>query len=154
MYLKPLWIKDYSKFSLNSTVFCAKFVPTGDFLWRVCKNDWERMGLDGSPVCDAMGTLNKRGLSIPKLLHMQQVELDLEDGDAEDGVEARTRLMSTLDAINDRYGKGTMAMASTGLDGDHRVWTMRQERRTPAYTTCIADMPIARADLAPEKRTP
>ena len=77
--------------------------------------------------------------------HMQQAELDLEDGDAEDGVEARTRLMSTLDAINDRYGKGTMAMASTGLDGDHRVWTMRQERRTPAYTTCIADMPIARA---------
>ncbi|MDH4482318.1 MAG: Y-family DNA polymerase [Rhodoferax sp.] len=76
--------------------------------------------------------------------HCQQAELDLEDGDGVDG-EAKMRLMSALDTINDRYGKGTLAMASAGLDGDRRVWSMRQERRTPGYTTCIADIPIARA---------
>jgi DNA polymerase V len=53
--------------------------------------------------------------------------------------------MAALDAINQRYGKGTMKVASAGLDGDRRVWSMRQERRTPAYTTDWADIPVARA---------
>jgi DNA polymerase V len=72
---------------------------------------------------------------------VQQQELDLE-GDCESD---KTRLMSALDTINQRYGKGTMKIASAGLDGDRRVWSMRQERRTPGYTTCVADMPVARA---------
>jgi DNA polymerase V len=72
---------------------------------------------------------------------VQQQELDLEDDCESD----KTRLMSALDTINQRYGKGTMKIASAGLDGDRRVWSMRQERRTPGYTTCVADMPVARA---------
>jgi DNA polymerase V len=70
-----------------------------------------------------------------------QQELDLE-GDCESD---KTRLMSTLDTINQRYGKSTMKIASAGLDGDRRVWSMKQERRTPGYTTCMDDMPVARA---------
>ena len=70
-----------------------------------------------------------------------QRELDLEDDDEMD----RGQLMDALDAINQRYGKGTMKMASAGLAGDRRVWSMKQERRTPGYTTCVADMPVARA---------
>lgn len=70
-----------------------------------------------------------------------QQELDLE-GDRESD---KNRLMSALDTINQRYGKGTMKIASAGLDGDRRVWSMRQERRTPGYTTCVADLPVARA---------
>jgi len=57
----------------------------------------------------------------------------------------KTRLMGALDNINQRFGKGTMKMASAGLEGDRRVWSMKQERRTPAYTTCWADIPVARA---------
>jgi DNA polymerase V len=72
---------------------------------------------------------------------VQQQELDLEDDCGSD----KTRLMSALDTINHRYGKGTMKIASAGLDGNRRVWSMKQERRTPGYTTCIADMPVARA---------
>lgn len=72
---------------------------------------------------------------------VQQQELDLEDDNGSD----KTRLMSALDTINHRYGKGTMKIASAGLDGNRRVWSMKQERRTPGYTTCIADMPVARA---------
>lgn len=74
-----------------------------------------------------------------------QGELDLGDGDSLEDIADKPRLMSALDAINKRYGRGTMKMASAGLDGDRRVWSMRQERRTPAYTTNWADIPIVRA---------
>ena len=72
---------------------------------------------------------------------VQQGELDL---DAED-VPERGMLMQALDGLNDRYGKGTVHMASAGLAGDRRVWSMKQERRTPGYTTCWADMLVVRA---------
>jgi len=74
-----------------------------------------------------------------------QGELDLGDDDSIEDIADKARLMSALDAINKRYGHGTMKMASAGLDGDRRVWSMRQERRTPVYTTNWADIPIARA---------
>jgi DNA polymerase V len=72
----------------------------------------------------------------------QQAELDLEDGDAE---EDRTRLMTAMDTLNHRFGKGTVLTASSGLDGVRREWSMKQLRRTPAYTTRWDDMPVARA---------
>lgn len=74
-----------------------------------------------------------------------QGELDLGGDDSLEDIADKARLMSALDAINKRYGRGTMKMASAGLDGDRRLWSMRQERRTPAYTTNWADIPIARA---------
>ena len=72
---------------------------------------------------------------------VQQGELDL---DADD-VPERGMLMQALDGPNERYGKGTVHMASAGMAGDKRVWSMKQERRTPAYTTCWADMLVVRA---------
>jgi len=57
----------------------------------------------------------------------------------------RARLMSTLDELNDRYGRGTVLMASAGLAGNRRTWSMKQERRTPGYTTCWDDLAVARA---------
>ena len=71
----------------------------------------------------------------------QQGELALEGDDEPD----RGRLMTTLDGLNLRYGRGTVLMASAGLAGDKRAWAMRQERRTQGYTTCWADMPVVRA---------
>jgi len=72
---------------------------------------------------------------------VQQQELALED----DNVVDRGRLMSTLDGLNQRYGSGTVLMASAGLAGNRRAWSMKQERRTPGYTTCWEDMAVARA---------
>ncbi|CAM8636084.1 DinP Nucleotidyltransferase/DNA polymerase involved in DNA repair [Comamonadaceae bacterium] len=72
----------------------------------------------------------------------QQAELDLEDGDVE---EDRSRLMTAMDTLNQRFGKGTVLTASAGLDGVRREWSMKQLRRTPAYTTRWDDMPVARA---------
>ncbi len=50
---------------------------------------------------------------------VQQGELDLE---ADEMPERRTP-MKALDGLNDRYGKGTVHMASAGLAGDRRAWT-------------------------------
>jgi len=72
---------------------------------------------------------------------VQQGELDLQDDEVQD----RGRLMTALDELNQRYGRGTVLMASAGLAGDQRAWAMKQERRTPGYTTCWADMPVVRA---------
>jgi len=72
---------------------------------------------------------------------VQQGELALQDDEAPD----RGRLMSTLDGLNQRYGRGTVLMASAGLAGPRRVWSMKQERRTPGYTTCWDELAVARA---------
>ncbi|MBV5295445.1 MAG: Y-family DNA polymerase [Curvibacter lanceolatus] len=71
----------------------------------------------------------------------EQWELDLDIDDHND----RTRLMEALDVLNGRYGKGTVHMASSGVDDARRSWGMRQERRTPQYTTRWEEVPVARA---------
>lgn len=55
------------------------------------------------------------------------------------------RLMTALDRINDRYGRGTLMMASAGTARAQRGWGMKQERRTPQYTACWEEVPVVRA---------
>lgn len=78
-----------------------------------------------------------------------QGELDLTDrsafGDVNGNRRASPALMSTIDGLNDRYGRGTVQLASAGLSGDRRAWSMKQERRTPRYTTKWEEMPVVRA---------
>jgi DNA polymerase V len=80
--------------------------------------------------------LAKAGVMLLELQSSQsnqsmQFELALEQDNAPD----KGKLMLALDAMNQRFGKGTLHMASAGTAGDRRVWTMKQERRTPQYTT-------------------
>jgi DNA polymerase V len=74
-----------------------------------------------------------------------QGELAFEDDETMEDIADKSTLMTALDTINQRFGKGTMKMASAGLNGDRRVWSMKQERRTPGYTTNWDDIPVARA---------
>ena len=53
--------------------------------------------------------------------------------------------MQALDGVNRRYGRGTVQLGSAGLDGNVRVWSMRQERRTPGYTTRWDELAVVRA---------
>ena len=76
---------------------------------------------------------------------VQQRELDLDDPNEPPVTRDRSRLMAAVDLINTRFGKGTVHAGSTGKPDSNRVWTMKQERRTPAYTTCLEDVPVARA---------
>jgi DNA polymerase V len=70
-----------------------------------------------------------------------QAELQLEDAPGRD----QGRLMSAVDMINSRFGKGTVHVASTGQQKPAKTWEMRQERRTPRYTTEISEIPLVRA---------
>ncbi|MCZ2498124.1 DUF4113 domain-containing protein [Xylophilus sp. Kf1] len=93
-----------------------------------------------------MRSIYRPGLQMAKAgVHL----LDLQDGSVEqceleldDGVHDRSSLMAAVDVLNDRFGRGTVAMASAGTAGVRRNWVMRQERKTPDYTTCWHSMPL------------
>ena len=69
-----------------------------------------------------------------------QGELALDEPSAD-----RPGLMSAMDSLNDRFGRGSVALAGAGLAGDRRTWVMKQDFNTPNYTTHWADMPVAQA---------
>ncbi|MGI3213299.1 DUF4113 domain-containing protein [Roseovarius tibetensis] len=50
-------------------------------------------------------------------------------------------LMTALDAVNNRFGKKTMVLASEGMS---RSWQLRADHRSPRYTTRISDLPVVR----------
>jgi DNA polymerase V len=52
------------------------------------------------------------------------------------------KTMSALDAINTRFGRGTLRPASTGIV---RPWGARQQQLSPRYTTQIGEILIAQA---------
>lgn len=45
---------------------------------------------------------------------------------------ARQTLMASLDNLNHRFGRGTVAFAASGIQ---RVWKLRSDQKSPAYTT-------------------
>jgi len=51
---------------------------------------------------------------------------------------ANDKLMLTLDSLNQRFGPGTVKVSTQGA---FRDWEMRQERKSPNYTTCWDDVP-------------
>ena len=87
--------------------------------------------------------LIKAGVMLLDLVpvNVNQGELDLEPETTGD----RRRLMVAMDALNDRFGKGTLHLASTGHDNELRSWGMRQERLTPQYTTQWGAGPVVKA---------
>lgn len=58
---------------------------------------------------------------------------------------ARSGLMTAMDDINARFGKGAIRVASMGTPGKGQEWQMRRNRMTPQYTTRLSDLPVARA---------
>ena len=52
----------------------------------------------------------------------------------------RDRLMRVMDRINTVHGRGTLTLAASGLG--KKEWHMRQERRSPSYTTSWAELPV------------
>ena len=74
------------------------------------------MLLDLSPAGDAVGSL-------------------FQDGPLENG-----RLMQAMDRINERFGRGSIALGLTARDAE---WRMRQERLSPRYTTRWRDLAAA-----------
>jgi DNA polymerase V len=79
----------------------------------------------------------------------EQGELDLFSGVGEP-VEAASRrdrssLMGALDALNKRFGRGAVDVASAAHQAEHSSHIARQERRSPRYTTRLDEIPTVRA---------
>lgn len=72
--------------------------------------------------------------------NLVQLEMDLDDLCPE-----RPDLMNAMDAINARYGRGAISLASAGTATKKRDWAVRQEMRTPRYTTRLDEIPVALA---------
>jgi len=85
--------------------------------------------------------LSKAGVMLLDLSPVIVQQTSLLD-DANDYVRDHSSLMEAMDQLNGRYGKGTVGMASTLQQSG---WGMRQDRRTPRYTTELRDIPITRA---------
>lgn len=49
--------------------------------------------------------------------------------------------MAALDAVNDRFGRGTLRVGN--VEG-HQAWHMSQNAKTPSYTTEWEGLPTAR----------
>lgn len=79
------------------------------------------------------------------LLDIQDSSIEQGELDFEPATGPRAGLMSALDRLNDRYGRGTVSLASAGLGGKARTWSMRQELLTPQYTTDWNALPVAKA---------
>lgn len=52
--------------------------------------------------------------------------------------------MMAMDAVNERWGRGSVKVGSAKIGEAPRDWGMRQERKTPEYTTEWEDMPVAK----------
>lgn len=52
-------------------------------------------------------------------------------------------LMKTLDAINSKMGKGALRFAGEGVD-DKAGWRMKQQLRSPRYTTQYSELRVVR----------
>ncbi|CAG1012663.1 Protein UmuC [Burkholderiaceae bacterium] len=77
----------------------------------------------------------------------EQGELDLFAGTLRTDQSAvrpdRPRLMGALDALNRRFGRGAVTVASAAHEGSSSGYTAKQERRSPRYTTRLDEIPIA-----------
>ena len=48
------------------------------------------------------------------------------------------RLMTAMDAVNAKFGRGTITLAAAGI---RRDWQTKFDMRSPRYTTRVAELP-------------
>ena len=97
----------------------------------------------------------KAGVMLMDLREAQAIgdqgELDLcgSDGGESAPEPDRPALMAAMDALNRRFGRGAVRVGSTApaiaADSGGASWSVRQDRRTPRYTTRWEELPVVRA---------
>jgi DNA polymerase V len=80
----------------------------------------------------------KAGIMLDDLVAAELRPKTLFEGDTD----KRDRLMAALDKVNGRFGRFA---AVAGAQGFKREWRMRAENKSPAWTTRLEEVPVARA---------
>jgi DNA polymerase V len=104
--------------------------PTND---TMVVNRWasylcERMFKDGYHY-------KKAGIMLSEISPISHYQADL----LEPALASDSRLMGALDKLNERYGRGTVKVSTQGA---YKSWQMRQERKSPSYTTDWHQIPF------------
>lgn len=82
----------------------------------------------------------KAGVMLGDFFSQGVAQLNLFDDNAPK--ENSEALMTLLDGMNHRYGRGTLQFAAQGIE---QPWQMKREMLSPAYTTRLADIPLVSA---------
>ena len=78
----------------------------------------------------------KAGVILSEICASSSYQGDLFSNEVEDPA-----IMKVLDSLNTRFGKGTLKLSQ---DGSRRSWKMRQESKSPEYTTNWLELPVCR----------
>lgn len=87
-------------------------------------------------------TYIKAGVLLSELVPAGHQDALLFVSDAER--DRRSRLMHSLDAVNERWGKGALGVGVIGIK-DGRAWTMKRANKSPCYTTRWDELRIVKA---------
>lgn len=82
----------------------------------------------------------KAGVMLVDLVPRNQRQATLFDDEA--ALTRRMHLMATIDRVNQEFGRSTVRLASAGTEA---AWKMRQNRKSPSYTTRWEELPIAKS---------
>jgi DNA polymerase V len=88
-------------------------------------NRWAGKGLEA--IFKAGYQYKKAGVILGDISHQSVFQTDLFES-----IQKTPELMGTIDNLNKRFGKGTIRLSQ---DGSRRAWTMRQDKKSPDYTT-------------------
>ncbi|WP_324502386.1 DUF4113 domain-containing protein [Limnohabitans sp.] len=77
----------------------------------------------------------KAGIMLGDISPISMVQGDLLEPQANGG----NRLMKAIDGLNSRFGRGTVKVSTGGM---RKEWGMRQERKSPNYTTDWSEVPV------------
>lgn len=84
----------------------------------------------------------------PESVHQGELDLFGDDQlDRQPPAKDQAPLMEAMDALNRRFGRDSVTLGSAALasgGGDVRSWSVKQERRTPRYTTRWDEMSVVR----------
>jgi DNA polymerase V len=80
-------------------------------------------------------TYKKAGIVLSEISPVTHQQADWIEPD----VLSNDKLMQALDGLNQRYGRGAVTVSTQGA---YKEWQMRQERKSPNYTTCWEDVPV------------
>jgi len=85
---------------------------------------------------------SKCGVFLSKIAPQEVMQSDLFGEYSIEREYKKARLMCVIDLINQWWGNNTIFFGAQGID---RVWKMRQERRSPRYTTRWGEIVVVRS---------